>query len=370
MPSHRELSLEKFIVAVNYAAPALLERYITARVPKEKLPPHLSVLNHDYIDNVLSNIDEESRELIFEDFRRLNDICERITRHVFSTSQLFDVETQPGETPQSRALRLFLDYPKAFEYAWSLYCIYGTIGKISRHRIPCPQLTFDENMRVAFERELRDYFEKSAKGDDCEVILFNDKDRIVLFIDRGSYFRAISYWQDKKRITSPIRPVREDTLLYDKTCGQLCITPLSRDREQYIKSFTRVIGYPDLANSQDRDDVYTLKPLVDGKFNWDGNKDITSIIPLEARLRLKGPSETVINIRSKNLRRTLEQELGDPTLASVELTHIKFRFTLMADGKEDKVTFVITPPYATDLIKKRHSEIITEYLVENGVQQT
>ena len=370
MPSHRELNREKFIVAVNHSDPSLLERYMSTRVGEEKFTPHLGVLNCDYIDNILNNLDEQSRELILEDFRRLNDICERITRHVFSTSLLFDVGNQPDETPQARAMRLFLDYPKAFEYAWSLYCIFGTLGKISWHRIPCQDFIFDEKKRLEFERELKDYFREAAKGENCEVTLFDDTDRIVLFIDRGSYFRTISYWQDRRRITSPIRPVCEDTILYDKTCGQLGITPLSRDREQYIRSFTRVIGYPALADSPDRDNVYTLRPIVDGTFSWDGNEYITSIIPVEARLKLKGPTETVINIRSKNLRRTLEQEFGGTTLSLVELTHIKLRFTLAMDGKEDKVTFVITPPYATDLIKKRHSTIITEYLKENGVQQS
>jgi hypothetical protein len=97
------------------------------------------------------------------------------------------------------------------------------------------------------------------------------------------------------------------------------------------------------------------------------NEYITSIVPLEARLKFKKSTEPVINIRSKNLRETLEI-FGNPSISSAVLAHIKLRFTLAVDGKEDKVTFVITPPYATDLVKKMHSKIITEYLKENKVQ--
>jgi len=367
MTTHRELNLETFINAVNRTDSSLLDRYLIKRFEPGKLPSCPSSLRHNFIEYVFQIVSEEDREIINEDFKRFNDICERMTKHMFSTSQLFDVKDIPDETAQARAIRLFLDYPDAFEYAWALYCIFGTLGKISWHNLRCPEFSFDEEKRLALEKELADYFAESAMGEECEITKFDDVERLVLFIDRGSYFRTISYWQNKKRITSTIRPVYEDALIYEKASGQLGIKPLSRDKEQYIKSFTKVIGYPALANSPDRDNVFNLQPMLDGGFDWNGNEYITSIVPLEARLKFKNFTEPVINIRSKNLRKTLE-DFGNPAVTSAVLAHIKLRFTLAIEGKEDKVTFVITPPYATDLIKKAHSKIITEYLKENGVQ--
>ena len=76
----------------------------------------------------------------------------------------------------------------------------------------------------------------------------------------------------------------------------------------------------------------------------------------------------VIEIRSKNLRQTIEEDLEGASLSSIKLIHMKFRFTIEVEGKPEDVTFVITPPYATDLPKKKHAETIAAYLQENGVQ--
>jgi hypothetical protein len=49
-----------------------------------------------------------------------------------------------------------------------------------------------------------------------------------------------------------------------------------------------------------------------------------------------------------------------------ELVEAKLRFIVTVDGREDRVTTTITPPCTTDLVKKRHAEIIADYLREKG----
>jgi hypothetical protein len=51
----------------------------------------------------------------------------------------------------------------------------------------------------------------------------------------------------------------------------------------------------------------------------------------------------------------------------MELIDIKFRLIIENQGKEEKVTFEIAPPYVTGLPNKKHADIISAYLKENGV---
>jgi hypothetical protein len=85
-------------------------------------------------------------------------------------------------------------------------------------------------------------------------------------------------------------------------------------------------------------------------------------------LKTRGAPEIVLDIRSSDLRQTLEQDLAGCDLSVMELINMKFRSIIETQGKEEKVTFEIVPPYSTDLSKKKHADIISAYLKENGVQ--
>jgi hypothetical protein len=371
MPRHRGLALRKFVTAINESDPGLLEQYFLRIIPKEQIPPHLSVMYYEYVQHLLDTLeDERIREMIFEDFRRMNDICEQKLGTLVWVGKLFGIEAFENETPQALAMRLFLNYEEAFEYAWARYCIYGSASKISRHNIPCEGFEIDADKLEAFKEEIKGYFADLAKGADCRVSYYDEGDQVVILIARGSYFRTIARWEGGEIKFESFRPASEDVLLYDKRNRQLCVqTPLAKDREQYIRSFTNaIVGDPSLAENPDRDKVYTLTPIQHGTFSWNGNEHITSIIPLEAKLKVKGATEPVITIRSKNLRETLENEFEGASLSGVELIYIKFRFTIETEDKAEHVTFVITPPDATDLAKKKHADIISSYLKENGVQ--
>jgi len=371
MPRHRSLTLKRFVTALNDSDPTLLPKYFQHVLKQEQMPPHLSLMYYEYVNNFLETPKNETiKELVYEDFRKINDICEQRTSTLVWASKLFSIERGEKETPQALAMRLFLDHPDAFDYAWGRFCVYGSTSKISRHNIPCEGLEVDTQKLKAFEDEVRQYFSDLAKGQECKVRSYDEGDQVFVLVSRGSYFRTIARWEGGEIRVESFRPASEDVLMYDKKGCQLCIqTPLPKDREQYIRSFTNtIVGQPSLADNPDRDNVYTLSPILDGSFDWHGNEPITCIVPVEARLKLKGATEPVIEIRSKNLRQTLEEDLGGASLSTVELIHVKFRFTIETDGKSEDVTFVVTPPYATDLPKKKHAEVISAYLKENGVQ--
>ncbi|HEX77107.1 MAG TPA: hypothetical protein G4O03_01650 [Dehalococcoidia bacterium] len=371
MPRHRSLTLKKFITAINDTDPGLVERYFLQLIPKEKLPPYLMIMHYDYVRHLLEGLeDERLRGTIYEDLRRINDIGEKAMGTLVRTTKRFGIETNQNEKPQALAMRLFLDHPEAFDYAWAWYCYYYSTSKISQHRIDCQGFSIDVDKLDAFKEEVRSFFSDLAKGEECRVSHYEEDNEVVILVAHGSYIRTVARWEGREIKIESFRPAYEDILLYDKTRSLLCIkATLDKDREQYIKSFTNaILANPALAESPNRDKVYTLRPLQDGTFSWDGNEHITSIIPLEARLKLRGSTEPVVEIRSKDLRRTFEDDLEGLDLASGELVYMKFRFTIEVEDKVEKITFIIAPPDVTDLAKKKHADIISAYLKENGVQ--
>jgi hypothetical protein len=371
MTVHRSLSLRRFVTALNDTDATLLQRYFLRMIAKEQILPHLSVLYYDYVNNLLETLDDgRIKEMIYEDFRRINDICEQKAATLVWASKLFQIQLSPKETLQGLAMRIFLDYPDAFEYAWTRYCIYASSSKVSRHNLPCQNLQVDPEKLEAFETEIKKYFADSAKGEECHVHFYDEMEQVIMLVERGSYLRALAHWEGGEIKVESFRPASEDVLIFERKTNQLCIqTPFHTDMEQYIRSFTKVIiGDPALAKNPDRDKIYSLDPILNDSFNWDGNEFIKNIVPLEAKLKIKGATEAVIEIRSKDLRLTLEQDLDSPNLSSMELREMKFRFAIEMQGKEEKVTFVIAPPFATDLAKKKHADLISAYLRENGVQ--
>jgi len=116
------------------------------------------------------------------------------------------------------------------------------------------------------------------------------------------------------------------------------------------------------------DKTYSLGPLQDGSFSFNGNELIRSIILLEVKLRLRGRTNPDIIIKSGDVLRTLGEDFPSIDLNSGELVHAKFKFRLNVDGKAKSVTFEITPPNVTDLTRKKHAEIIGDYLKENGIK--
>jgi hypothetical protein len=89
---------------------------------------------------------------------------------------------------------------------------------------------------------------------------------------------------------------------------------------------------------------------------------------VKARLRLTGPTRPVVEIQSKDLRQSFKHDLQRFNFSSGELVSVKLRCTIENQDKPETVTFDIVPPRVTDLARKKHAGIISDYLKENGVR--
>ena len=186
-------------------------------------------------------------------------------------------------------------------------------------------------------------------------------------IIHGSYYKTVARWIADEVVIDTFRPAYEDVVLYDKTRSVLKIKASRKDRDQYLNSFGKcilAIAEPEIS---EKNNVYTLRPLQNGTFSWDGNEKISSIVVLEVHLRMPGATEPVVIVRSADVNRSFKEDFSDLDFASGEILYVKFRFTIETDGRTEPVAFVVNPPAVSDLTRMSHYNIISAYLKENGV---
>lgn len=368
MPKHRGLTLKKFVSAIPWD---LFQRYF-ASLEWDNQPSHWVFLNHEAMEEFLKRPENAQADaLVLEDFRRINDICERGMNLVVRACQKFDLDFDPERTREEMAMRLFLDHRDAFEFAWSRYLLYSSSSRLSFHEIPSDRVQFGESELAAFREDIRRWFAHLAKGDVCHVRDFEDAGDTIILVSHGSYIRTIAYWEGDKIALNSFRPASEDILVYDPEASLLRIkASLEKDRQQYVRAFaTCMAGDESMAEDATRKQVFSLTPLQNGTFDFGGDPPITHIELLKVQLKLYGPGDPVIEVKSRDVLQTFARDLDGLPLKSGELTFARFCFHIHPGGEKPvKITFEVEPPSRTNLAQKRYADIIENYLVQQGVK--
>ena len=300
MPRHRGLTLRKLIESIHHE---LMTRYFAEKFPDSPLPHHI-IMDTDAIESFMEDPrNAQAKGLLLEDFRRINDICEKGKNLLVKAYKEYNIPRNDNLTPQGMAIKLFLDHEDAFDCAYAWFCYYHASGKMSYYRIPGDFSLTDEKLNP-FRQEIKAWFKELAKGQECIITPYIEGDSTVILIKHGSYIRTIAYWQEKDVKMQSFRPASEDILVYNKETEVLSIkASLQKDRKKYIESFCRCIMDDEtLAESSELETIYTLKPLQDGTFDWNGNEYIKKIILTEAILRLPGKNGSVVKVSSKDVR--------------------------------------------------------------------
>lgn len=364
---HRHLKLKRFLDSISES---LIREYFTQKVKGKQLID-FETFDYDSVNEFLdTNVPEQLRDSILEDFHHIDDICETVMNILVKAVGRYHIETTGEEKREELAMKVFLYHKNAFEYAYDYYLFFNATSKMSHHDIAAAGFEITRERKDRFKTMVREFYFSLAKGQECDIRYYTEEDQVIIVVSRGSYKRSVVTWKGEKIETFFFRPAVEDILQFDKKSSVLSIkTPYQKDRENYIKAFTTAILEDESQFERpDRDLTYSLKPLQDGTFSFEGNEVITSIALLEIKLALRGFTTPTVVIRSSNVLETLESDIMGVSLKSGELVSAKFMFKLKVGRKQKKVTFEITPPNVTDLTRKKYADIIGDYLKENGVK--
>ena len=370
MSKHRSLSLATFVTAVPED---LFVRYY-AQLNIENQPEGWELLNPQAMEAFLNEPENgEAVGGIKEDFKRINDICGRSMDLVVRAYEKYGLNvSRPEATAQELAMRLFLDHREAFEYAWSRYLLYNCSGSLSRHRMPLNGHQIGASEIAEFRTDISAWLARRAQGSECEVHWFEDAGETLIRVSRGTYLRTVACWEGKRIDFVTYRPAAEDLLIYDSASSLLSIRANNqKERSQYLWAFATFIAKDaSLAEAAAKQQVFSLLPLQDGRFDYAGNAVISSIKLVRARLKLYDRSSSFIDVKSEDVARgTLGDGRLGLSLGSGELQLAQLRFTLRPQGETPKaITFQIEPPARTDLTQKRYADIIERYLLEQGVK--
>ena len=368
MPKHRNLSLKTFVRGVSWDN---FQRYFDGLSPDHP-PSAWAFLNEEVMEQFLTDPgNAEASGAVLEDFRRINDIA------ATGMNLLVQAYRQTGvafaqETPaQELAMRLFLDHPGAFQFAWSRYLYYSTGSKLTMHHLDLPSLEITDEKVERFADDLEGWFSSLAKGNKCYVHCFREDGQTILHIQRGSYLRTVARWKDDQIEIETFRPADEDMLIYNHEDSVLSISAgLAKDREYYLEAFaTLLAGEPDLVRDMPTGAIFTLEPLRQGKFDFTGNEEITGVTLVKIRLKLDDLNAPELEIKSRDVMETLKRSLRGLSLSQGHLTAARLQFQVRPEnGRTATVSFDIEPPARTNLAQKLYANIIEDYLREQGVK--
>jgi hypothetical protein len=332
----------------------------------------LETMNADALKRFLDHPDNRvARDVILEDFRRIDDISRRGTGLLVRAYDRAGMTYDQNLKREQQGMRLFVENRDAFEFAWARHLFYSSTSKLTVHHVTLPDFKVTPRARAAMEEELRAYFSSQAKGDRCKVRAFDDQGQTLIQVAHGSYIRTVAYWEGDTIAFQTFRPAAEDILVIDEGRSLVEIkASLLKDRKKYLDTFARIVlKNESVIEEAERSQVFTLTPLQDG-FDYTGNgEDVLGVTLLKIRMNIPTASRPVIEVRSSDIKWTFDGELGDLRLTSGDLIYAKFRFHLrLPDNSTAKVTFELEPPARTDLIQKTHAAIVERYLEAQRVK--
>lgn len=364
MPKHRHIGLKRIVESTP--KPLLKEYFKRMR----KGSPRPKSFDYESIKKfVEESCKEEQRIEILEDFNVLDKIAEKQPDVLVRVAKDSKVGLNGDVGMHELAMLLFLKDERAYGYVYTKYCLSNT-SKLSQHALGAVELSLTNDTLQSFEKTVREFYASKAMGRDCVVKRYDEGDECVIVVMHGLQRKSVMVWQNQGTGTIFIRPAHEDILQFDRTTSLLSIkASYGRDRENYIRAFgEHILGDVKLVEKPEVNATYSLEPLQKGKFSYAGNEKIKSVILTEVKIQMRGQTNPTVVVNSSNVVGTFSHDIKGLNLDSGELVHAKFKFTLQVDKKMRDISFVVTPPSVTDLPRKKYSDIIGEYLKQNGVK--
>jgi len=124
-----------------------------------------ATLNGDAFESWL--VEPERAELepiVRQQLRRMNDLSARHMGYLLAAFQRYEIPVDSNLTPEAHALRLFLDSPEGFDYAWSRYLLSANAETLTHYYFPVRDLDLGADALSTLKHGVGEYFERAAKG--------------------------------------------------------------------------------------------------------------------------------------------------------------------------------------------------------------
>lgn len=180
----------------------------------------------------------------------------------------------------------------------------------------------------------------------------------------------MTFWDGEELRTQSFRPAVEDVVVFETDTGLLRVrASYPTEREKYLYLFAaHLLGDASLADDAMNTELFSLEPIRTGAFRYGGEGQIVGVDLIKARLKLFGAAETVIDIRSADVLDSFRRDLHGLSLQSGLLLMARLRFRIKLPREPERtLTFEIEPPGRTDLVERRHADLVLRYLERQGV---
>lgn len=364
----RKLDLKTFLEAMPSD---LLQEYIDQ---KSQGFSQKVIVGDITAEKILVFIDQDPdgmiQGFIYQDLIEINDLCGRSMPILVELAGTHRVPIDDKECCEAFAMRVFLRFRHVFDYAHDRYYFQHCSGKVSDHHISADNIDLSEQKKINFQEACKKHFSDALMGSGCNIHFYQQNNKVMIAIERGGYKRAVSSWKDDQmRDTRMLRyrPAKEDILEYDLSEKRLRIKATNNDRDFYIETFCKdIICDASQIEREDRDKTFDLSQLQRTGFRFELDQDVQLVYLKEVRVKLMDGSKTEVILKSNDVLHSHGNKVTGTWLTAGVIVHAKFLFILKIDGKQKKVSFIITPPNASDLNKKKYASLISSYLERIG----
>lgn len=369
MSKNRGLELIAFMSAVS---PEVLARYFSQSAIRDAVQRWFHLNAQAFQQFVLAPENGAAADPILYDFETVDALCRDGAGLVFRAYSRFNLPFDERLSPQELGMLLFLDHPLAFDFARSRYLLYSGGASLSVYSLSGSNVSVGQPELAAFEQSTKDWFAAQAKGENVVVQRFEDGGEVILLVQHGALIQTQPYWEGPDIAVSSIRPAVEDVLTFDPESSELRIKAgYAKDRSNYLDLFCRhMADDPDLAERARRDQMFTLEPVRQGRFNYKGKGPVKLVELVGVSLQIGGASKVSLNLRADDVLRAFQYDLQNLSLKSGLLLSATFRFHIQQPGKRstEPLTFSVTPPTGTNVGERKNAAIGLRDLKDQGVK--
>ena len=369
MPNEKLVLTKRFINALDSETKRGYLEQFRLKKPIEKNNPLdydsvMAILNEDGMDKI--------KEKVVEEWGEIRGMAKgNMEQRVYDLIGMAGLKIKDDKPIEEILLEIKLTHKGVYDELLDNFAV------MNRNTLNCYHIKGDlvsnrDRAKAEFWEDANHYLKENGKGEHLDIHWYDYKNELIGIILHAGYMKYEEFWKDKKkRKQMAVRHVRTAVLEYIFDEGIIWIgARAKRDKLHFFGSFSQ--SFLGIEIDEDNDAIYSeysLEALQNGRFNYDGAGDIVGVQLREIEFISSDDGEEVrIRIRGKDTLKALKARGLKGRFMRGKAIGAKFRFLVREGNSTGNVTFLVQPPFTTDLFNKKHAELIDAYLKKNGVK--